>query len=214
MISSRCKFNLMNLFGTKFYCLISPPTRHRSFLRSNLLFHGVRVELNEMGMVSFRLIDTSGFGLKEQYNLELPLRAHIVRTSNLKILCLSWTDYGKGMYLNVCRTCSTIIFPHSITYHWFNSFNISLICGVVFAIIFSWIPYCQDENGKDIKCMCSLRNDGRQLSEIRYLSKTQWGLSSCIMFVFIHETSFGLKKIVYREVRYSVLIFQPLISGL
>ena len=125
------------------------------------------------------------------------------------------------MYLIACRTCSTIIFPHSTIYHWFNSFNILSICGVVFAITVSLTPYCQDENGKDVKCMyvvccnvsahcvttagifqkwdiCQRRNEVYQIV-----------LCSCL----IHETSFGLKKIVYREVRCPVLIFQPAISG-
>ena len=89
------------------------------------------------------------------------------------------------MYLNACRTCSTIIFSHSIIYHWFNSFNISLICGVVFAIIFSWTPYCQDENGKDVKCMSSLRNDGRHLSENIFIKDAMRSIKLYCSFSFM-----------------------------
>ena len=45
---------------------------------------------------------------------DLPLKAGVVvKTSNMKISRRRLVDYVKSSYQKACRTCSTIIFPHS-----------------------------------------------------------------------------------------------------
>ena len=68
----------------------------------------------KMGKVHFRSLGTNGFHAKAK-NEDLLLQARVVvRTSKMKILSHSLCRLRTKFHQKVCRTCSTIIFLHSI----------------------------------------------------------------------------------------------------
>ena len=85
----------------------------KQIVQAEKVYYSMLVTLCETGEVSFHLIDTNGFMLRERMK-DLQLRVRfVVKTINLKFSCRHLADYVKEMYRNAGSTCNTIIFQYS-----------------------------------------------------------------------------------------------------
>ena len=66
-----------------------------------------------MGGASFNLIGTNSFHVKADNERVTAGGSFVVKTLNLEISRCHLTEYVRELYRSACRTCSTIIFPHS-----------------------------------------------------------------------------------------------------
>ena len=76
-------------------------------------YYSKLLTLYKIGELHFRLLGTNGFHAKAENERFTAVGSRYSRTSNMEISRRHLADCVKNLQQKACRTCSTIIFPHS-----------------------------------------------------------------------------------------------------